>query len=101
MFQVNVHVHNSYSNCETCGYNGSTVVTISGDLGEAEFGEGATCFSGEDADWRGIALWLCGRLNANCKDFPELLTRNLVDNLEQAYNTYPASVYVDQKWVEE
>lgn len=101
MFQVEIHVHNSCSNCETCGYNSSTMITINGDLGHAKFGEGASCFSGEDADWHDIALWLCRRLNVNCKNFPELLSRNLVDNREQAYNTYAASVYVDHKWVED
>ena len=101
MFQVNINVHNSYSDCETCGYNSSNVVRISGDLGEASFGEEASCFSGMDADWHDIALWLCGRLNVNYKDFPELLSRNLVDSREQAYNTYAASVYVDHKWVED
>ena len=101
MFQVEIHVHNSCSNCETCGYNSSTMITISGDLGDAKFGEVASCFSGEDADWHDIALWLCGRLNVNGKDFPELLSRNLVDSREQAYNIYAASVYVDHKWAED
>lgn len=98
MFQVEINVHDSKSNCETCGYNSATVITIKGDLGEAEFGEGASCFSGVDADWHGVALWLCNQLNIKNKDFPELLNRNLVDSRGKAYAEY---AYVDGKYVED
>lgn len=98
MFQVEINVHGSNSNCETCGYNSSTVITVGGDLGKAEFGEGASCFSGVDADWHDVALWLCNQLNTKNKDFPELLNRSLVDSRGKAYAEY---AYVDGKYVED
>ncbi|WP_225393870.1 hypothetical protein, partial [Escherichia coli] len=70
-------VHNSYSDCETCGYSSSNVVRISGDLGEASFGEEASCFSGMDAEWNDIAHWLVSKLKEKEKPFPTLLDRSL------------------------
>lgn len=101
MFQVEIHVHDSCSNCETCGYNSATVVTIKGDLGEAEFGVGASCFSGDDAEWDTIAQWLTEKLKAKGKPFPTLLDRTLVDSREQEYTASASSSFrVDAGWLE-
>lgn len=98
MFQVEIHVHNSCSNCETCGYNSSTMITISGDLGDAKFGEVASCFSGEDADWHDIAHWLVSKLKEKEKPFPSLLDRSLVEDAGKAYADY---AYADGKYLED
>lgn len=98
MFQVNVNVHNSYSDCETCGYNSSNVIRISGDLGEASFGEEASCFSGMDAEWNDIAHWLVSKLKEKEKPFPILLDRSLVEDAGKAYADY---AYADGKYLED
>lgn len=87
ILNVNVHVHDTYSDCEDCGSYSSIVVTLSGDI-EGQFGDHAHCFGWEDASWVEIAEFLRDEMSERGRVAPLLLSAQPRDEAEAAYYGY-------------
>ena len=84
---VCITVYDTYSDCETCGAYGSTVLEVAGDLGYMESGTGAGCLSScEDGTYFEVAQWLNKQLEDMKRPVPELLSAAAKDKAEEDYH---------------
>ena len=83
---VCITVYDTYSDCETCGAYGSTVLEMSGDLGEMQSGSYAGCLSPcNDGTYFEVAQWLNKQLEEIKRPTPELLSAAAMDKAEDDY----------------
>lgn len=93
---VCITVYDTFSDCETCGSYGSTVLEVDGDLGEMFSGEHASCFSSsDDGSYYEVAKWINTQLEMRGRPMPTLLTPEAKDQAEEEYYAQAALVHYD------
>lgn len=94
--EITITVYDTFSDCETCGSYGSTVLEVDGDLGITVSGDYASCFSSSnDGSYYEIAQWINTKLEEHGRPVPTLLTPEAKDQADEEYYAQAAKVNYD------
>lgn len=94
--EITITVYDIFSDCETCGSYGSTVLEVEGDLGITVSGDHAGCFgSNNDGSYYEIAQWINTKLEEHGRSAPTLLTPEARDLADEQYYAQAAKVNYD------
>lgn len=71
MLNIKIAIFHSTHDCETCGFNMSDVVILSGDLGDHEIGDYADCFGSRSGFLSSMAMLAYEKIKVMNDQLPE------------------------------